>query len=114
MTALTVALVPSDQLYTAGLWFDADDADIVQESWRRVVTSLPAGAATSIAPRTLPSSRELPVRLRGRNVLQVRFGHVGDPGVGARLLEPVRRAAPALWEGPTVSSRGKSAGVVSA
>jgi FAD/FMN-containing dehydrogenase len=93
VTAMTIELVPADQVYAGGIWFDADDADTVLRHWRILAADLPPAATTTIARHSLPASALLPSQLRARSVVHVRYTQVGDPAGGAHLFRRLRRAA---------------------
>ena len=96
--SMTIELVPTDQVYAGGIWFDADDAVTVLHHWQNLTTDLPSGATTTIARRSLPASDLLPSQLRARSVVHVRYTQVGDPEGGARLFRRLRRAAPVVLD----------------
>jgi hypothetical protein len=98
VTSMTIGLVPTDQVYAGGIWFDADDALTVLHHWQNLTTDLPSGATTTIARRSLPASDLLPSQLRARSVVHVRYTQVGDPEGGARLFRRLRRAAPVVLD----------------
>ena len=98
VTAMTIGLVPTDQAYSGGIWFDVEDAGPVLRHWRTLTADLPPAATTTITRRSLPSSDLLPSQLRARSVVHVRFTQVGDPAAGARLFRRLRHAAPVVLD----------------
>jgi FAD/FMN-containing dehydrogenase len=99
VTAMTLDLVPAEQMYAGGMWFAADDAGAVKRRWQQWSAELPAAAETSIADVVLPPVREVPAALHDMRVVLVQFVHLGDPAVAARLLDPIRAAATPLLDG---------------
>ena len=99
VTAMTVDLVPTGQLYSGAVWFTADTAKAVKHHWQQWSSSLPAAASASIVEGMLPAIAELPPEWHSRPVVVVQFVHLGDPVVAARLLAPIRSAATPLLDG---------------
>jgi FAD/FMN-containing dehydrogenase len=98
VTAATIELLPLDRLYAGGLWYAEDSAATVQRRWRDWVADLPATARTSLTRITAPAAAGVPAALWGRDIVHVRFAHVGEPAAGAELLAPMRDAAPVLLD----------------
>lgn len=96
VTSIELDLMPVDALYGGGLFYSGDDAAAVLHAWRTWVQDLPEETTTSVALLRLPDRQEVPPPLRGRLTVHLRVAHCGDPAEGARLVEPMRSAAPVL------------------
>lgn len=102
ITAMTIELVPVDQLSTGRLWFDGADADAVRDGWDSWAASLPGTTQTWMTPLELPSVREVPAQLRGRSVVSVRYAQVSHPdrrdAAMVHPMQPIRAAAVPLLD----------------
>lgn len=90
VTAITLDLVEIRWLYAGGLYFRAADATEALHGWLDWASTVPESVTTSAALLRLPPDPALPEPLRGQTVLHVRAAHVGDPEVGAALVQPLR------------------------
>lgn len=99
VTAVELDLLPLDHLYGGALWFDGACAPTVMQAWRSWSEDLPEEAGTSIALCQLPPLPGVPEPLAGRLTVAVRFTWTGTEQAGARLLAPLRAAAPLLVDG---------------
>lgn len=98
VTAMTIDLVEVDRLYGGGVYFPATDAADALHVWLDWASTVPESVTTSAALLRLPADPALPEPLRGRTVLHIRAAHVGDPGVGARLVQPLRELGKPLLD----------------
>ncbi|UZN03218.1 FAD-binding oxidoreductase [Cellulomonas sp. S1-8] len=94
VVAAEIDLVDQPELYAGAVWFA--DVDRVVQVWARWATRLPAQATTSLAVMRLPALPGVPEALAGRPTVAVRFAWTGDAASGARVLAPLRAAAPVL------------------
>lgn len=94
VTEMRVELVPIRTLYAGSLFFDGPHAETALRAWTDWLPSAPAAATTSVALMNMPPIEEIPEPFRGRFLLSLRFAWVGDPAEGARILAPLRAAAP--------------------
>ncbi|HEY3437937.1 MAG TPA: FAD-binding protein [Actinotalea sp.] len=90
VTTVELDLLPLTSFYGGALYFDGADAAAVLHGWRAWSADLPEEATTSVAILQLPDAPFVPPPLAGRLSVSLRFAWTGDPGVGARYLEPVR------------------------
>ncbi|MFD1933402.1 FAD-binding oxidoreductase [Nonomuraea mangrovi] len=98
VTALEFALFPVASTYAGGLFFDGEHTAAVVHAWRRTTIDAPDELNTSLALLRLPALPSVPEPLRGRLVVHVRVSHAGDAAEGARLLAPLRAAAPVIMD----------------
>jgi FAD/FMN-containing dehydrogenase len=99
VTAMEFALFPADELYAGGIFYDGTHAREVLAGFRAWIVHLPAEASASLAFLRLPDMQEVPGFLRGKFVMHLRFAWQGSLDEGARLLAPMREAAPVLVDG---------------
>lgn len=93
VTAVVIDLFPLASIYGGGLYYSADDAQVVLGAFADWSASLPGSVTTSIALLRLPPIPVLPEAIRGRFVVHLRYAHVGGSDEGAHLLAPMRAAA---------------------
>ncbi|GAA1881214.1 FAD-binding oxidoreductase [Asanoa iriomotensis] len=96
VTAIEFRLFPLTQLYGGGIFFPGERAGAVLHAWRAWIDSTPDELSSSIAILRMPPAGPVPEPLRGRLVVHVRVAYLGSAEDGARLLAPVRAAAPAI------------------
>ncbi|PJJ65205.1 FAD-binding oxidoreductase [Compostimonas suwonensis] len=94
VTEITLELIPLETIYGGSLFFAVDDIETVLRSWLDWTQTIPDSITTSAAIMRMPPLDVVPEPLRGRTLLTVRYAFVGDAEEGARLLEPIRSAAP--------------------
>ena len=93
VTSVELDLVELASFYGGALWFDAADARAVLHAWREMCGELPEQGTSSAAVMRLPHLQALPAPIAGRQTVAIRFGWVGDPAAGDRLLQHIRRVA---------------------
>lgn len=98
VTEMTIDLVPVSRFFGGGLFFAGADAAPVLHAWRSWAAQLPEDVTTSVALLRLPPDPQLPPPLQGQFVTHLRYAHLGDPATAARLLEPMRAAAPVVFD----------------
>ncbi|MDX1888660.1 FAD-binding oxidoreductase [Mycolicibacterium sp. 050158] len=96
VTTVEIDLLPIAEFYGGALYFDGAQAGVVMREWQRWSAALPEEANTSLCVQQLPPLPGIPEPLAGRMTVAVRYTAVGDFEAAARLLEPMRAAAPAL------------------
>ncbi len=101
VTAMVIDLVPLPSLYAGALWLAADANPVALQSYHEWAAALPANTSTSLSRHPLPDDEGIPAVLRGREALRVGFAHLGNPADGARLIAPLRAAAPWLLDSVT-------------
>ena len=99
VTEMRLELVPLRTLYAGSLVFDTPDIETALRTWVDWTRTAPDDVTTSIALLSMPPIEEIPEPFRGKFLLSLRFAYPGDPEEGARLLEPLRQAAPVYING---------------
>jgi FAD/FMN-containing dehydrogenase len=94
VVAVRLRLVPLTTLHGGSLWFDAPHIERALRGWIDWSRTAHPQVTTSVAILRLPPSDALPVPLRSRQVLSLRFAYPGDGTDGARLAAPLRALAP--------------------
>lgn len=102
VTSMEMDLLPHPHLYAGALYFEGKHTEVVLRAWAEWCEDLPEGGTSSLAMLRLPDMPGVPPMLAGRPTVAVRFVWTGDPAEGARLLEPLRAAAPVLLDGVEV------------
>jgi len=98
VTALEFDLFPITRLYGGGLFFDGEHAAAVLHTYREWVADLPDEVGTSFVFLRLPDLPSVPEPMRNRLTLHVRFSYLGNAAAGARIIAPIRAAAPAVLD----------------
>ncbi|GGE97608.1 FAD-binding oxidoreductase [Mycetocola zhadangensis] len=101
VTEMRLELVPLRTLYAGSLLFDTPNIETALRTWVDWTRTAPDTVTTSIALLSMPPIDEVPELLRGKFLLSMRFAYPGGPAEGARLLEPLRQAAPVYLDGVT-------------
>ncbi|MGS0686937.1 FAD-binding protein [Nakamurella sp. GG22] len=101
VTAMVVDLVPLPSLYAGAMWLAVDTDPVALQHYHAWAALLPANTSTSLSRHQLPDDAGVPAGLRGREALRVGFAHLGTPADGARLIAPLRAAAPWLLDSVT-------------
>jgi hypothetical protein len=101
VTAMEFGLFPVTSLYAGALFYSAEHTHQVLETYRQLTATAPDEMTTSLALLNLPPLPGLPPFMQGRRTVSVRISFAGDRASGARLIEPLRRAAPPLSDNVT-------------
>ncbi|MGP3633218.1 FAD-binding oxidoreductase [Streptomyces sp. 24-1644] len=99
VTALETGLVAVERLYGGSIAFDGGSGDTAAGVLRRYLEwtrTVPGTLTSSLSALTLPGIPQVPEPMRGRYVVSVRIAYTGSAAEGARLVAPLREAAPAL------------------
>ncbi|WP_063790219.1 FAD-binding protein [Streptomyces sp. NRRL B-24085] len=96
VTGMEFALFPVEQLWAGGLFFDGADAEAVLHAYAEVTAGAPDDLSSSIALLRLPALPGVPEFLADRFAVHVRISCLGSPDEAARLVAPLRAAAPVL------------------
>jgi len=99
VTSMEFALIPLTKLYGGSLFFDTPHIETALRAWTDWVHTAPETATTSVALLRFPPIDAIPAPLRGRNVLSLRYAFIGDAAEGARVIAPLRAAAPVYIDG---------------
>lgn len=96
VTSMTLDLVPVTRLYGGGIYVDAVHAADVLHAYREWTADAPDELSSSVALLRLPPLDVIPEPLRGRFVVHLRIAYLGTAADGAKLVAPLRDAAPIL------------------
>ena len=96
VTAIEFDLFPVTTFYGGGLYFEGEDAAAVLRAYQSFVQDLPDQLSSSVLLIRTPDLPEIPEPVRGKLVVHVRIAHLGSEEEGARLIAPLRAAAPVL------------------
>ena len=98
VTSLDFGLFDVQTLYAGAILYPAEAAADILPSWRDWAATAPESVTTSAALLQIPPDAPLPEEVRGRLVVSVRVSFVGEATEGARLMAPLRNAAPVLLD----------------
>jgi FAD/FMN-containing dehydrogenase len=96
VTSLVCELLPLRRIYGGGLYYPGEHAADLLRAYAAWVRTLPDNLCTAFTLLRLPPFPDVPEPLRGRFVARVAVAYPGDPSRGARLIAPMRAAAPLL------------------
>jgi len=96
VTAMEFALFPVTRLYAGALFYSGESLKDVLTAYLRFTATAPDDMATGLAILNFPPLPDLPPFMQGKVVVAVRVSYVGCEFEGARLIEPLRQAAPVL------------------
>jgi hypothetical protein len=99
VVAMKFALFPVTWLYAGALFYSGEHTREVLHAYRELTASAPDELTTGFALLNLPPLPGLPPFMQGQLTVSVRVSYVGDAHVGARVIEPLRKAAPVLADG---------------
>lgn len=95
VTGMEVDLMPVTTLYGGGLFFAAESAAEVLDTYVQWTTTVPDEMTTSVALISFPDVPALPEPLRGRHAVHVRIAYAADAlGAGESLVAPLRALGP--------------------
>ena len=98
VTAMEIKLFPVTRLYAGALFFSGEHLAEVLRAYRQFAASAPDEVSTRIALLNFPPLPTLPPFMQGKLTVSLRISYLGDSEAGARLIEPLRRAAPVLLD----------------
>ncbi|SEG92088.1 FAD/FMN-containing dehydrogenase [Actinacidiphila yanglinensis] len=98
VTAVEFDAFPRTRFYGGGLYFPGEHLADVLEAWRAWLPTVGEDMTSSVAIQRLPDLPVLPEPLRGAFVVHLRIGYLGPAENGARLIAPLRAAAPVLLD----------------
>src|SRR5690242_5527906 len=100
VTGLELELFPVEHVYAGTSYFDFERAPETLARYGEWIAEAPDELSTAVLLMQMPSTPEVPQRIRGRRVLAVRAMYAGDAARAERALAPLRAAAgDALVEG---------------
>ena len=98
VTAMEMKLFPVSRMYAGALFYSGEHLAEVLHAYRQFTASAPDEVSTRIALLKLPPVPTLPPPMQGKPIVSLRISYVGEEEAGARLIEPLRRAAPVLLD----------------
>jgi hypothetical protein len=98
VTAMEFALFPVTRLYAGALFYSGEHTRDVLQAYQRFTESAPDEISTGVALLNFPPLPGLPPFMQGKLTVSVRVSYLGDADAGARLIEPLRSAAPLLMD----------------
>lgn len=97
VTGMEIDLVPVTKLYGGGLFFPAESATAVFETYVQWTATVPDEMTSSIALISFPDVPPVPEPLRGRHIVHVRIAYAADDlGAGEGLVAPLRALGPMI------------------
>jgi FAD/FMN-containing dehydrogenase len=97
VTEFEYRLYPLGPIVLAGLaLWPMERAPEVLRAWRDYVDAAPDELSTACVTITAPPEEFVPAHLRGQVVLAMPAMYVGDPGNGARVMQPLKDLRPAV------------------
>jgi len=93
-TELQLRLVDLPALYAGSLFFEEPHIEAALRAWIAWTAQAQPRVTTSVAIVRFPERDAVPLPLRGRRLLTLRFAYPGDAAEGARLAAPLRAIAP--------------------
>jgi len=94
-----VELAPAHSIYGGALVFAEEHIERALRGWIDYTRTAPTDVTTSVAIIQFPGFEEVPAPLRGRRLLMLRFGRIGDVAAGEQLAAPLRALAPVYLDG---------------
>jgi FAD/FMN-containing dehydrogenase len=98
VTSLTFGLVPTPQLYGGAIFYPGEHAPQLLAAYREWVRTVPEQMCTALVLLRLPPLPDIPEPLRGQFVVHLCVAFAGSAEDGARLLAPLRAAAPTIMD----------------
>ncbi|MEU9609051.1 FAD-binding oxidoreductase [Streptomyces sp. NPDC048057] len=96
VTAMEIDLFPVSLLYGGYLRYGEESVEAAVRAYLEWTRGVPDEMASGFAVMVYPDAPGLPEHLRGRYVASVSVAYAGDAAAGARLVAPLRAAAPVV------------------
>lgn len=97
VTGMEIDLMPVTTLYGGGLFFAAESAAEVFDTYLQWTATVPDEMTSSLALISFPDVPALPEPLRGRHIVHVRIAYAADDlSAGADLVAPLRALGPLM------------------
>jgi hypothetical protein len=96
VTGMEIDLFPVARIYGGSLYLDMTAQPGALEAWRRWTGAVPDELTSGVSVLVHPDVEGVPAPMRGRQVAQVSVAWSGPPEEGAKVVEPLRSAAPVL------------------
>jgi hypothetical protein len=96
VTSLVCELLRLRRIYGGGVYYPGEHAAGLLRAYAAWAPTLPDNMCTAFTLLRLPPFPDIPEPLRGRFVARVAVAYPADPSQGARLIAPMRAAAPVL------------------
>ncbi|MTD12635.1 FAD-binding protein [Nakamurella sp. YIM 132087] len=106
VVAVELRLPRVSTFFGGAIHLDGSHAARVLHAWRDWTAGLPEQGTSSVALVRLPPMPGVPAELAGRLTVAVRFGWLGDPDEGRRVIAPMLDLAPVLLGGMDVLPYG--------
>jgi FAD/FMN-containing dehydrogenase len=90
VTELEIGLFPVTSFYGGGIYFPAEDVEVVLRAFPEVVREAPDTFTCSVALLNFPPVPQIPEPLRGRFLAHVRVTHLGSDEEAEKLIAPFR------------------------
>ncbi|MFD6952921.1 FAD-binding protein [Nocardiopsis sp. TSRI0078] len=98
VTGMEIGLFPVPRIYGGSLYLDMTAEPGALEAWRRWTGTVPEELTSGVSTLVYPDMDGVPEELRGRQVAQVSVAWSGAPEQGPAVVEPLRSAAPVLFD----------------
>ncbi|WP_159945493.1 MULTISPECIES: FAD-binding oxidoreductase [unclassified Nocardiopsis] len=98
VTAMEIDLFPVPRIYGGSLYLDLTAGPGALGKWLRWTGTVPEELTSGVSVVAYPDADGLPETLRGRRVAQVSVAWSGPPEEGPAVVEPLRSAAPVLFD----------------
>jgi hypothetical protein len=95
-TSLEIGLFDVPRIYGGSLFFAGDLAEEVLHAFREWVAGVPEEMTAAVSLLREPPLPGVPDFLAGKFVVYVRIAYLGSADEGERLIEPIRKIAPAI------------------
>ncbi|MFF7214836.1 FAD-binding protein [Streptomyces sp. NPDC008238] len=112
VTAMAFTLFPVTQLYAGNLYYAGEHAGQVLRAYRDFTADAPDEVTSSFALMRMPDVPFLPQFMRGTLTVNVRVSCLAPAAEGARLVAPMRHAAPLLADTVTEMPFADCLGIV--
>jgi hypothetical protein len=98
VTAMEFTLFPVTTLYAGALFFAGEHLAAVLDAYRRFTATAPDDMSSGLVIFNFPPGLDVPPFMQGRGAVSLRVSYLGDSTSGAQLIEPLRQAAPVLFD----------------
>lgn len=104
VSSLDMSLYPVSHVYGGALFFPIERSSEILNAWREWTEVVPDEITSIARILRLPAIPQVQERLRGRALALIEAAYLGDTGVGARLLQPMRDLGPDLDTFATIAA----------
>lgn len=96
VTSVEFELLEVEQVYGGAILFAGERLSEILPAWAEWSRTVPEEMCTSIGIFRFPPIPDVPEDFRGKFLVAIRVGYVGDIAEGERLLEPIRALGPVM------------------